>query len=136
VPFDKLLGIDYGQCSGRSYDEVAREWPELSRQWWTEPHLVQFPGGGSLDVVRERAAKGLQEIVARHENEIVVLVSHNAVNKILICVMLGLENSSFWHVRQDTCCIDRFEYKNETFKVLTLNEVDHLPVRPPGLDSL
>ena len=39
-------------------------------------------------ILRERASRGLHEILARHDNEIVVLVSHNAVNKILICAML------------------------------------------------
>jgi hypothetical protein len=50
--------------------------------------------------------------------------------------MLGLENSAFWRVRQDTCCINRFDYDGETFSVLTLNEVGHLPSRPPDLDRL
>ena len=136
IPFDKLLGIDYGQWSGRPHKEVEREWPELFRQWWVEPHLVQFPEGGSLKVVHERATKGLQEIVARHDNEIVVLVSHNAVNKLLICSILGLPTSKFWRIRQDTCCIDRFDYKDGKYTVLTLNEVDHLPSRPAVLDAL
>jgi probable phosphoglycerate mutase len=133
---DGLLGIDYGQWSGKPHDYVADKWPDLYDRWWIEPHRVQFPGGGSLAILRERASRGLHEILARHDNEIVVLVSHNAVNKILICVMLDLDSSAFWRIRQDTCCISRFDHDGSGFTVLTLNEVCHLPSPPAALDQL
>ena len=135
-PFQGLLDIDYGQWGGRSFDEVAAQWPELYRQWRTAPHLVQIPEGESLADVRERVVAGLQEILGRHDQEIVVLVGHQVVNKVLICVMLGLEDGAFWRVRQDTCCINRFDHDGSGFTVLTLNEVCHLPSRPVDLDQL
>jgi broad specificity phosphatase PhoE len=136
TPFQGLLDINYGQWGGRSFDDVAAHWPDLYRQWRTVPHLVQIPGGESLADVRARVGRGLQEIVARHDDEIVLLMGHQVVNKVLVCMMLGLDNSAFWRIRQDTCCINRFDHDGEAFTVLTLNEVDHLPSRPPDLDRL
>lgn len=135
-PFYGLLDINYGQWGGRSFDDVAARWPDLYRRWQTAPHLVQIPGGESLADVRARAGQGLEEIVSRHDNEIVVLIGHQVVNKVLVCFVLGLDNSAFWRIRQDTCCINRFDYDDGAFTLLTLNEVDHLPSRPPGLDGL
>jgi broad specificity phosphatase PhoE len=135
-PFQGLLDIDYGHWGGRSFDDVAARWPDLYRLWRTAPHQVQIPGGESLADVRARVEQGLCEIVACHEGEIVVLVGHQVVNKILICVMLGLGTSAFWRIRQDTCCINRFDYDRGIYAVLTLNEVDHLATRPPDLDRL
>jgi len=135
-PFQGLLDIDYGDWSGRSFDDVAARWPDLYVRWGTAPHLVHIPGGESLADVRSRVCLGIQDVVARHDGEIVVLVGHQVVNKVLICFLLGLDNSSFWRIRQDTCCINRFDHHDGAFTVLTLNEVDHLPVRPSGLDSL
>jgi broad specificity phosphatase PhoE len=136
VPFEGLLDIDFGLWGGHSFGKVAEEWPELYRQWRTTPHRVQIPGGESLAAVRSRISGGLDEITARHHDEMVVLVGHQVVNKVLVCVMLGLENSAFWRVRQDTCCINRFDFDGTTFTVLTLNEVGHLPSWPPDLDRL
>jgi probable phosphoglycerate mutase len=135
-PFRGLLDIDYGQWSGRSFDDVTAQWPELYRQWRTVPHRIRIPGGESLADVRARASQGLQDILAHHDSETIVLVGHQVVNKVLICFMLGLDASAFWRVRQDMCCINRFDYNGQAFTVLTLNEVSHLPMCPPGLDGL
>jgi len=56
------------------------------------------------------------------------------VNKVLICALLGLENSAFWRIRQDTGCINRFDCDGKVRIVLTLNEVGHLPSYPEYLD--
>lgn len=136
TPFQGLLDIDYGQWSGKSHIEVAGQWPELYRRWRTAPHVVQIPGGESLADVRERATQGLEGLLRRHHDEIIVLVGHQAMNKVLICAMLGLDNASFWRIRQDTGCVNRFDHDGDTFAVLTLNEVCHLLSRPGGLDVL
>jgi broad specificity phosphatase PhoE len=130
-----LLDIDYGVWGGRSHADVAHQWPELYRLWRTAPHEVQIPGGESLAAVHERVWSGVQSLLGRHD-EIILLVGHQAVNKVLICALLGLGSRAFWRIRQDTGCINRFDWVEGTFAVLTLNEVCHLPVRPVDLDEL
>jgi broad specificity phosphatase PhoE len=135
-PFQGLLDIDYGQWAGLAHRSVTAQWPELYGQWCTAPHRVQIPGGESLADVRRRVSAGLDEILDRHQRQTVVLVGHQVVNKVLICVMLGLDDSAFWRIRQDTGCINRFDYDGRAFAVLTLNELCHLAERPPDLDHL
>jgi len=136
VPFEGLLDIDYGDWGGRAFTEVADEWPALYARWRSEPHRVRIPGGESLSDVRQRVSAGLDELVDRHQDEILVLVGHQVVNKILLCLVLGLENSAFWRIRQDTCCINRFDHDGGGYTLLTLNEVGHLPSWPADLDRL
>ena len=133
-PFEGLLDINYGRWGGCSHKDVAAEWPELYDRWLTAPHLVQIPGGESLSGVRERVIEGLDAILDRHDRGIVALVGHQVVNKVLICALLGLENSAFWRIRQDTGCINRFDHDGSVCTVLTLNEVGHLPSYPAYLD--
>ena len=135
-PFQGLLDIDYGQWSGCSHSKVAVQWPETYRGWRTAPHRVEIPGGESLADVRRRVREGLTRILDCHHDEIVVLVGHQAVNKVLVCTLLGLDDGAFWRIRQDTGCINRFDYDGEAFAVLTLNEVCHLVPRPPHMDEL
>jgi broad specificity phosphatase PhoE len=134
--FSGLLDIDYGHWSGKSHREVASQWPDLYRLWVHTPHLVQIPGGESLADVRQRAWAGLQRLLRSHEGQIIILVGHQVVNKVLICALLGLDNSAFWRIRQDTGCINRFDYDGQAFVVLTLNEVGHLLAPPRDLDVL
>lgn len=136
VPYHGLLDIDYGRWGGRPHTQVADEWPALYAQWRSEPQQVQIPGGESLADVRQRVAEGLGEVVDRHQGEIVVMVGHQVVNKVMLCFVLGLEISAFWRIRQDTCCINRFDHNGEAYVLLTLNEVGHLPSFPIDLDRL
>jgi broad specificity phosphatase PhoE len=135
-PLQELLDIDYGQWGGRSHREVAARWPELYSQWKATPHRAQIPGGESLDDVRQRIATGLATLSERHNREVVVLVGHQVVNKVMICKLLGLDNSAFWSIRQDTGCINRFDLYQEQATVLTINEICHLPLHPRELDDL
>jgi broad specificity phosphatase PhoE len=134
--FGGLLDIDYGEWGGRAHAEVAAEQPSLYAQWRSTPHRVQIPGGESLDDVRARVCAGLEEVVRRHQDEIVALVGHQVVNKVLLCAVLGLDNRAFWRIRQDTCCINRFDHDGGAFTLLTMNEVGHLPAWPGELDRL
>jgi probable phosphoglycerate mutase len=135
-PFQGLLDIDYGLWGSRSHRQVAAKWPEMYRKWKTAPQEVQIPGGESLDEVRQRIDQALEILSRDHDGEIVVLVGHQVVNKVLVCRLLGLDNSAFWRIRQDTGCINRFDYDGQTATALTINETGHLPIHPRALDEL
>ena len=135
-PFPNLLDIDYGLWGGRSHKEVAEHWPQLYRRWRTAPGKVQIPGGECLEDVRRRVVEGLDRLLKQHEGETIVLVGHQVVNKVLICHLLGIGLDGFWRIRQDTGCINRFDYDGRSFTVLTLNEVCHLPAWPAYLNEL
>jgi broad specificity phosphatase PhoE len=122
---DGLIDIDFGQWQGVSREEVKKRYGELYRQWKENPHLVRFPEGESLEEVRERALEAIHETVRHHATEILVMVSHRVVNKIVICGLLGLDNSHFWEIGQDTCCINILEF-GKGFTLLRLNDSSHL----------
>ena len=122
---DGLIDIDFGRWQGVSHEGVRERYGELYRQWKDTPHLVRFPGGESLEEVRERALREIHEAVQTHAVETLVMVSHRVVNKIVICGLLGLDNSHFWEIGQDTGCINVLEF-GEGFILRRLNDTSHL----------
>src|SRR3989304_6542114 len=40
----QLLDIDYGQWTGKSQNEIEKNYTELNRQWLESPDQVRFPG--------------------------------------------------------------------------------------------
>ncbi len=125
-PISGLMDIDYGDWQGRTPDEVAKIYPDLYRLWLDKPHLVEFPHGESLAEVRARVMAALKELIARHKGQTILLVAHQVVNKVLICAMLGLDNSHFWRIRQDNGCIDIFDYEEGRFTAVLINDTCHL----------
>jgi len=120
-----LIDFDYGKWQGLPHQEVKDKYKELYAQWIRNPHQVKIPAGESLDEVRKRAIGVIDNVIAKYQGT-VVLVSHRVVNKVLICALLGLDNSHFWNIRQDTCGITTFIYENERFILTKHNNTSYL----------
>jgi broad specificity phosphatase PhoE len=120
-----LIDGDFGQWQGLSLREVKDKYKKLYKQWVDSPQLVKIPGGESLDGVRERALKVVNEVIARHSGQ-VVLVAHRVVNKVLICALLGLDNSHFWNIRQDVGGTTVFHYEKGRFVLTRHNDTSYL----------
>lgn len=123
---DGFLDLSYGEWQGVSHEEVKARHPELDKKWHEQPHLLRFPGGESLDDVRERSMNALKRIASKHPDDTIVLVAHRVVNKVVLCAVLDLDNSYFWRIRQDTCCINIFEDAEIGYVLHRLNDTCHL----------
>ncbi|MFQ5813548.1 MAG: histidine phosphatase family protein [Anaerolineae bacterium] len=125
-PLPGIVDINYGDWQGLSHAEVARAHPDLYHRWLEKPHRVKFPHGESLRQVRLRGMAALKEVAARHEGQVILLVAHQVVNKVLVCAMLGLGNSHFWRIRQDNACLNVFEHQDGIFTAVLINDTCHL----------
>jgi alpha-ribazole phosphatase len=120
-----LADLDFGEWQGLPHHEVKEKYPQQYQDWVNSPGTVVLPGGESLDDVRKRALPVVDEAIARHEGA-VVLASHRVVIKVLICALLGLDNSHFWNIRQDTCGITTFNYNSGRFVLAVHNDTSFL----------
>ncbi len=120
-----LIDFDYGKWHGLLHQEVKDKYKELYAEWINTPEQVKIPAGESLNDVRKRAMSAVGDVIAKYEGT-VVLVAHRVVNKVLICALLGLDNSHFWNIRQDTCGITTFSYENGQFILTKHNDTSYL----------
>jgi broad specificity phosphatase PhoE len=120
-----LNDCDFGQWQGLSLREVKDKYKKLYEQWAESPQLVKIPGGESLEGVRERALKVVNGVIAKHSGA-VVLVAHRVVNKVLICALLGLDNSHFWNIRQDVGGTTFFSYQDGRLVLTRHNDTSYL----------
>ena len=130
-----LIDFDYGKWQGLPHQEIKDKYKELYAEWIKNPHQVKMPAGESLDDVRERAMGVVDNVIAKYRGT-VALVSHRVVNKVLICALLGLDNSHFWNIRQDTGGITTFTYENERFVLTGHNNTSYLkPIQQAHLSD-
>lgn len=126
VAVEGLLDLDYGEWQWKTYDEVKESWPRLYALWRTSPHLVRFPSGESLQDIVLRSADVFRSTVEAFPDDTVVLVGHDSVNRALLLQLLDQPLSAYWKLAQDPCCINVIEYKNDTIRVLTINDARHI----------
>ncbi|MFC1864387.1 histidine phosphatase family protein [Chloroflexota bacterium] len=130
-----LIDLDFGQWQGLSHQEVRDKYKKLYTEWTDSPDRIKIPEGESLSDVRKRAIGVVDEVIAKHKGA-AVLVSHRVVNKVLICALLGLDNSHFWNIRQDTCGITIFAYENGRFILTEHNNTSYLkPIQKAPLSD-
>nr|MBC8361898.1 histidine phosphatase family protein [Candidatus Desulfatibia profunda] len=128
TPLEAIIDISYGDWEGVSLQKVREKFPELYALWLHEPHKVRFPNGETLNEVRLRTLGAIENLVAKHRQETIVLVAHRVPNKVICCALLGLDNSHFWRIQQDTASTNLFVYKNEQWTVSFLNDTSYLKV--------
>jgi len=120
-----LIDFDYGKWQSLPEQEVKRLYPALLSEWHNNPHKVKMPGGESLEDVSRRAIEVVNEVISKYQGS-VVLVSHRVVIKVLICSLLGLDNSHFWNISQDVGGITIFNYVDGRFVLTRHNDTSHL----------
>ncbi len=133
---NEFMDIDFGRWQGLTRGEVKKRYSDIYLTWQRHPQDVTIPGGESLNEVKERVIHGLNEILSRYPKETIVVVSHGAVNKVLLCAVLGLDNSHFWKVKQDNGAINIFEYIKYGSKVFLFNDTCHLKSIQDVLESM
>jgi broad specificity phosphatase PhoE len=120
-----LIDFDFGKWQSLPEQEVQRLYPALLNEWHNNPHKVRMPGGESLEDVRRRAIEVVNDVLSKYRGRI-LLVSHRVVIKVLICSLLGLDNSHFWNISQDVCGITIFNYVDGRFVLARHNDTSHL----------
>ncbi len=121
-----LVDIDYGEWQGLTPEAAAARNPDTLHAWRMVPHQARIPGGETLDALRGRAMAAVAELVARHSGQVVALVGHTVVNRVILLAVLGLGNEGFWRLRQDTCAINVFDTDGKDYTVVALNDTCHL----------
>jgi len=124
-----LIDIDYGEWQGLTPAEAKERWPEVVDAWYNAPHTAHIPGGETLDDLRARGLKTVNELSMLHRGQTIALVSHTVVNRIILLGVLGLGNDRFWRLRQDTCALNVFEVEGSVFTLVSLNDTNHLQSR-------
>jgi broad specificity phosphatase PhoE len=125
-PLQGILDMSFGNWEGRPHQEIRENDGQTYRQWVETPHLVRLPGGENLEDVRVRAMAAMEEVIRNHPGKTVILVTHRVVNKLLICGILGLDNSHFWQITQDTTAINLIQHRDGKYILSLLNETCHL----------
>lgn len=121
-----LLDIDYGCLHGMNHGQAAVSHPELYALWLKSPGQARFPGGEGLTDIRDRLRNLFEELVARHPRQTIALVGHQVVNKVAVCMHLGLGLDHIWRVRQDTGSFNVFQRVNDSWYTLGVNDSCHL----------
>jgi len=125
-----LVEIGHGLWEGRLEQEIAAGWPELLAAWKRAPETVQMPEGETIHDVWNRALATWNRIAASlGDDETALVVAHDAVNKAILCALLGLTPADIWAIKQGNGGVTVIDYPKgpgERPVVAAMNLTTHL----------
>ena len=94
-PRDDLKEIGYGAWEGKTKDVVARDYHDDYIKWLADPAWHAPTGGEQAVVIARRAQRTVEEIMQRFTEGNVLVVSHKATIRIMLCGLLGIDVGRF-----------------------------------------
>jgi probable phosphoglycerate mutase len=101
----RILEMDYGDWEGLTYAEIEARDAAQRRRWEADPAAVACPNGESGDDVAARVRSFLGDLLAVGRSSAasgrgdaerrVAVVGHSTLNRILICLALGIPVREF-----------------------------------------
>lgn len=92
---DGLKEINYGKWEGKNVETVIQQYHDDYIKWSTDP-AWNSPTGGELAVaIAARAMLVVEEIKQHYNTGNILIVSHKATIRILLCTLLGIDVGRF-----------------------------------------
>lgn len=123
----RLVEINHGEWEGNPADVIREKYADTFLLWRTQPHRMQMPGGESLDDVSARVQSFLQDVGKTHFDGNILIVTHDAVLRVIVLQTLLMGPEYFWRWRFDNASVSVIERTDDGhFRLASLNDCHHL----------
>jgi probable phosphoglycerate mutase len=122
-----LREIDHGHWEGQRRAEVEASFPNEYESWEADPFTFAPKDGESGLNVLARSLPVIRDIVAAHEGQNVIVVSHKATIRLLISSLLGFDARGYRdRLDQHPCSLNILDFKDTVrARLMLFNDVSH-----------
>lgn len=122
-----LAEMDFGEAEGMVLAAMTEKWPDLARRFEDlSDHNVRFPGGESRSEFHTRVRETLDNIVATHSGERILVVAHGGVIASLVAQIVGGDPNDWRRYRIDNCSVTHIELATDGPVTHLMNDIVHL----------
>jgi len=122
-----LMEIAHGTWEGLLASEIRERDRERLQLWRDAPHEVLMPEGESLQHVLDRAWPAFASACeGLGDDDTLLVVAHDAVNRVILCRVLGIPLAKLWTFRQAPTTLNLLQGADvEHLDVVRLNDCSH-----------
>lgn len=128
MPVESFGEVRYGQWEGKTLKKLAKkpEWHVVQHY----PSRFRFPEGEWLSEVQDRAVMALESLSQKHDKELITVVSHADVIKLVLAHYLGVHIDLFQRITVSPASVSVLALiPGGPVRVLRIN--DNGPLQPP-----
>jgi broad specificity phosphatase PhoE len=127
---DDLKEIHYGKWEGKSVEAVDQEFHDDYLRWSADPAWNTPTDGETAVAISRRSLQVIEEIKQRFSTGNVLIVSHKATIRIILCSLLGIDVGRFrYRLACPVGSVSVIEFTSEGPLLLTLADRTHLDVK-------
>ncbi len=120
-----LCEISVGDGDGLAWAQYVERYP--TPDWDVDPGAVTAPGGESLLEFHRRCREAIDQLVARHPGELVVVVTHGGFIEQAMKIYQGVGPEVRLRPRIENCSMTEIEFKDHWRRLLRYNDRAPLP---------
>ena len=117
---------NFGRWEGRQISELALDVPDGFEKFFIKPDKVHPPGGETFLESQARVVTALEEIVADHDNQSIIIVSHGSAIRLMLCAALGMPIRKMWAISQFNMAVNIMRVDDGNATVELVNSTLHL----------
>lgn len=104
--------IHFGQWEEKSFSYVQKHYSKEYQQWSNNWQEFMIPGGESYNDFYERVTTELKRIIENDpQNSNLLIVSHNGVISVMLCMLIGVGKGGFW----------KFNASQDAYSLISIN---------------
>jgi 2,3-bisphosphoglycerate-dependent phosphoglycerate mutase len=125
-PATSLREIFLGEWEGLRTEEIAERYPQAWSRWVEEPDWDVVPGGEGAAIFDARVGRALDEIVQRHQQGDVLVVTHGGVIQIALHRIVGRPPQGLFPFKIQNASISLLEKRDGRTIIGGVNDIGHL----------
>lgn len=125
---ESMREINFGEWEGLTKEEIKKLYPEIYNKWTTDELTAPFCGGdSSIKFASIRAKEGILNLVSKHKNERIMIVSHGGIIKAGLIGLFNWKMTMYHQLVLGNTSICKLSFNEELIpSIVTFNDTNHL----------
>jgi broad specificity phosphatase PhoE len=122
----ELREMNFGEAEEMTFAELNEKYPDLARSVMNVDTGLSFPGGESFADFVKRIRIFLKTLDKFNEDQTVLIVSHGATLRVIICELLGINPNHWYQLGIDNASLSVVNTYGHRTILNSLNETSYL----------
>ncbi|MDJ0537029.1 MAG: histidine phosphatase family protein [Xenococcaceae cyanobacterium MO_207.B15] len=124
---DGLKEINFGEWEGKTPTEVNAQFHDEYVRWQSEPGWNAPPGGERAIDIARRSSEVIEEIEGTYPDGNVLVVSHKATIRIMLCFLLGIDVGRYRdRIYMPVAAVSVLEFSEQGPRLLKLSDRSYI----------
>ncbi|MCR5834789.1 MAG: histidine phosphatase family protein [Selenomonadaceae bacterium] len=123
IQMKNLREMNFGDWEGRELKDLANDEKSGFQEFFIRPDMVKPPKGETFIECQARVVNALEEIVIDRNNQNIVVVTHGAVIRLILCAILAIPLRKLWALSQSNVAVNVIRFDDGNFTVEMMNAI-------------